>query len=58
MEEKRRVLEFCADVGETLLLNGAEIYRTQQTMELIARGLAQEEVMELLLAALLRGGRL
>lgn len=42
MEEKRRVLEFCADVGETLLLNGAEIYRTQQTMELIARSYGAE----------------
>ena len=37
MDEKRRVLELCVDAGETLLANGAEIYRAQQTMELIAR---------------------
>lgn len=42
MDEKRRVLELCADAGETLLANGAEIYRAQQTMELIARSYGAE----------------
>ena len=43
MEQKRRVLELCVDAGETLLANGAEIYRAQQTMELIARSYGAED---------------
>lgn len=43
MDEKRRVLELCVDAGETLLANGAEIYRAQQTMELIARSYGAED---------------
>lgn len=42
MEQRRRVLELCVDAGETLLANGAEIYRAQQTMELIARSYGAE----------------
>ena len=37
MEGQRRILDLCVDAGETLLANGAEIYRVQQTMEIIAR---------------------
>lgn len=37
MDEQKKILALCADAGETLLENGAEIYRVQQTMELIAR---------------------
>lgn len=36
MESEKRILDLCVDAGETLLANGAEIYRVQQTMELIA----------------------
>lgn len=36
MEEQERILALCVDAGETLLANGAEIYRAQQTMEWIA----------------------
>ena len=36
MEGQRRILDLCVDAGETLLANGAEIYRVQQTMEIIA----------------------
>lgn len=43
MEQKRRVLELCVDAGETLLANGAEIYRAQQTMELVARSYGAED---------------
>ena len=35
MEGQRRILDLCVDAGETLLANGAEIYRVQQTMEII-----------------------
>ncbi len=37
MNERERILELCVDAGETLLANGAEIYRAQQTMEWIAQ---------------------
>ncbi len=36
MDDQKRILELCVDAGETLLANGAEIYRAQQTMEWIA----------------------
>ena len=39
MEGQRRILDLCVDAGETLLANGAEIYRVQQTMEIIAPGI-------------------
>lgn len=37
MSSEKRILDLCVDAGETLLANGAEIYRVQQTMELIAK---------------------
>ena len=32
MEDKKKVLSFVADVGHTLLENGAEIFRVEETM--------------------------
>lgn len=39
MNEQQRVLEFVMAVGELLLKNGAEVSRTQQTMEIMAKSL-------------------
>lgn len=43
MDGQRRILDLCVDAGETLLANGAEIYRVQQTMELIARSYGAQD---------------
>lgn len=39
MEYQQRVLDFVMAAGELLLKNGAEVSRTQQTMEILARSL-------------------
>ena len=37
MNDQQRVLEFVMAAGEVLLRNGAEVSRTQQTMEIMVR---------------------
>ena len=37
-------MDLCVDAGETLLANGAEIYRVQQTMEIIARSYGRAQL--------------
>lgn len=37
MDDQQRVLDFVTEVGELMLQNGAEVSRTQQTMEIMAR---------------------
>lgn len=37
MPDQKRILELCVKMGSLLLINGAEIFRAQQTMELVAR---------------------
>lgn len=39
MNEQQRVLDFVTEVGEMMLKNGAEVSRTQQTMEIMAKSL-------------------
>ena len=39
MNEPQRVLELVTEAGELLLKNGAEVSRTQQTMEIMAKSL-------------------
>ena len=39
MNDQQRVLEFVMAAGEVLLKNGAEVSRTQQTMEIMAKSL-------------------
>ncbi len=36
-EQRRRIMDFIMAAGETLLQNGAEVFRVQQTMEIMAR---------------------
>ena len=36
-EQRRRIMDFIMAAGETLLENGAEVFRVEQTMEIIAR---------------------
>lgn len=36
MHDQKRILELCVKMGSLLLANGAEIFRAQQTMELVA----------------------
>lgn len=45
MEGQRRILDLCVDAGETLLANGAEIYRVQQTMEITRAATARAAFM-------------
>ena len=37
MEQSRRALELVTRIGEVLLKNGGEIFRVQQTMQLVAK---------------------
>lgn len=39
MNDQQRVLDFVTQAGEVLLKNGAEVSRTQQTMEIMAKSL-------------------
>lgn len=39
MEQDQRALEFVMEAGRTLLENGAEVFRVQQTMEIMAKSL-------------------
>ena len=39
MEQEQRALEFVMEAGRTLLENGAEVFRVQQTMEIMAQSL-------------------
>ncbi len=39
MNDQQRVLDFVMEAGEVLLKNGAEVSRTQQTMEIMAKSL-------------------
>ena len=36
-EERRRIMDFIMAAGQTLLENGAEVFRVEQTMEIMAR---------------------
>jgi uncharacterized membrane protein YjjP (DUF1212 family) len=36
-EQRRRIMDFIMAAGETLLENGAEVFRVEQTMEIMAR---------------------
>lgn len=36
-EQRRRIMDFIMAAGETLLQNGAEVFRVEQTMEIMAR---------------------
>lgn len=36
-EQRRRIMDFIMVAGETLLQNGAEVFRVEQTMEIMAR---------------------
>ena len=40
----RKVLDLVSLMGETLLLNGAEIARVQQTMEMVATAYGKKEI--------------
>lgn len=42
-EQRRRVMDFIMAAGETLLENGAEVFRVEQTMEIMARSLDLRE---------------
>ena len=42
VEYSRRVLRFAVLMGETLLHNGGEIFRVQDTMERVARAFGEE----------------
>lgn len=42
MNEQQRVLDFVTEAGELMLKNGAEVSRTQQTMEIMAKSLGVE----------------
>lgn len=42
MEQDQRALEFVMEAGRTLLENGAEVFRVQQTMEIMAKSLGVE----------------
>ena len=42
MNDQQKVLEFVTAAGELLLKNGAEVSRTQQTMEIMAKSLGGE----------------
>ena len=36
-EQRRRIMDFIMAAGQTLLENGAEVFRVEQTMEIMAR---------------------
>ena len=36
-EQRRRIMDFIMAAGQTLLENGAEVFRAEQTMEIMAR---------------------
>ena len=36
-EQRRRIMDFIMAAGETLLQNGAEVFRVEQTMEIMAQ---------------------
>ncbi|MZJ17805.1 threonine/serine exporter, partial [Enterococcus durans] len=36
-ELRRRIMDFIMAAGQTLLENGAEVFRVEQTMEIMAR---------------------
>ena len=36
-EQRRRIMDFIMAAGQTLLENGAEVFRVEQTMEFMAR---------------------
>ena len=42
MDNQQRVLHFVTAAGEEMLKNGAEVSRTQQTMEIMAKSLGVE----------------
>lgn len=42
MNDRRKVLDFVTAAGETMLKNGAEVSRTQQTMEIMAKSFGVE----------------
>ena len=35
-EQRRRIMDFIMAAGQTLLENGAEVFRVEQTMEIMA----------------------
>lgn len=43
MEQRRRIMDFVMAAGQTLLENGAEVFRVQQTMDIMARSLHLRE---------------
>lgn len=42
-EQRRRIMDFIMAAGETLLENGAEVFRVEQTMQIMARSLHLRE---------------
>ena len=42
-EERRRIMDFIMAAGQTLLENGAEVFRVEQTMQIMARSLHLRE---------------
>ena len=38
-EQRRRIMDFIMAAGQTLLENGAEVFRVEQTMQIMARSL-------------------
>lgn len=44
MKDQQQVLDFTMAAGRTLLENGAEVFRVQQTMEIIARSYGAQKV--------------
>ncbi len=42
-EERRRIMDFIMAAGQTLLENGAEVFRAEQTMQIMARSLHLRE---------------
>ena len=43
-EQRRRIMDFIMAAGETLLENGAEVFRVEQTMEIMARSFHLREL--------------
>lgn len=43
MHDQKRILDLCVKMGSLLLINGAEIFRAQQTMELVAKAYNAKE---------------
>src|SRR5699024_12200236 len=42
-EQRRRIMDFIMAAGQTLLENGAEVFRVEQTMQIMARSLHLRE---------------